>query len=257
MYAKRKNYRRKVNRPYKRKYTKKGKTSITKIVNNVINRRLEKKRFDVLYSATDGTMGQCSGNGNAFYTGDITPAPAQGANQGQRIGNDVKITSMYMTLQLRQQSQAVAPVKCQFYIMRMKGDYSSTSTQLVQNSFIPNEYVGGGTTIYDTQSAFNPDFFSSFTILKRFRAYIKPDQITGQQMPTVLNIGAKFKKPLDLRFYGTSGTATSAGKIFIVGFASNGNASPATASTLANVAVTQAQTGQFINFAIKWYYNDA
>lgn len=253
----RKKYARKGSKPVKRRYTKKGKTNITKIVNNILTKRLEKKRTDITYAVTDATMGQVSGSANGYYSSEVTPSPSVGTQLNQRIGNEISLTGLYMTLQLRQMSATVSPAKLTFYLMRMKGDYSSTAAQLVGNSFNANEYVGGGGIIYDTQSSFNPDFITSFTVLKKFNVYMKPDSFTGQQMPMTKTVGLKFKKPLNIRYFGSSGTTASQGKMFLVGFASSGNASTTNVCLLSNVPVTPINTGVFLNYNIKYYYTDA
>lgn len=240
-------------RPVKKRVAKK--TTMIRTLRNMMTKQLEKKHYTIAYAATDATMGQVTGNGNGFYSGEVTPIPGQNTTSSGRIGNDINITGCYMTMQLRQMSGATAPVKLTFYLLRMRGDYSSNASQVVTNTWTTSEYAGGGGIIYDTQSAMNPDFFGSFRILKKFNMYIKPDQFTGQQMPCVRNVPLKFTKPLNLRFF--SGSGISSGKIFLCGFASNGNASTAVASTITNIPVTAINTGQFINFSMKWYYTDA
>lgn len=252
-----KNKRKVLKKTYKKKTTTKPMANIVKReIAKVMNRTLEKKNFTITYSATDQVMGQVAGNSNGFYSADVTPTPALGSSSGGRIGNDINVTGMYMTVQLRQMSAATAPVKITWYIMRMKGDYSSTSGQVVANSFNTNDYIGGGAIIYDTQSSLNSDFFGTYTILKKFNCYIKPDQFTGQQMPCVKNIALKFRKPLNVRFY-SNGTGVCLGKIFLVALASNGNCSTVTASTITNLPVSAVNTGQFLNFSMKYYYTDA
>jgi len=241
---------------YKKKYVKK-RTSMIKTIQNVLNKNLEKKRTDITYLTTDASMGQVSGSANGYYASEITPTPSIGSQINQRIGNNIKITGIYMTLQLRQMSASVSPAKLTFYIFRMKGDYSSTAAQTVGNCFNANEYIGGGGVIYDTQSSLNTDFFGTYTIIKKFNVYMKPDQFTGQQMPIAKNIPLKFKKPLTLQFYGSSGTIAAKGKLFLMGFSSCGNASTVNSSLLQNVPVSATNTGQLLNYNIKYYYTDA
>lgn len=235
----------------------KNNININAAIQNFMNKKLEKKRTDITYATVDYAFGQVNGNVNGYHAEEITPSPSVGSQLNQRNGNQISITGMYMSLQLRQMSACQSPVTIVFYIMRFKGDYSSTAAQTVGNCFNANEYVGGGGIIYDTQSSFNTDFFGAFKILKKVKCYLKPDQITGQQMPLSKNVALKFKKPLNVRYFGSSGTTASQGKIFLIGFANNGNRSTGTASLLTNIPIGAINTGIFLNYNIKYYYTDA
>lgn len=243
------------------RYTKRSsavtKTAVRKVVKAELNKQVETKRFSTTFANTDYSMGQITGNSNGYFADDITPEPTLGTGVANRIGNDIKLTGCYMTLQLRQMSAATAPNKITFYIVRMKGDYQLPVASFVDSMFNPTEYIGAGSTIYDTQSSLNTDYMGIYRIVKKFNVYIKPDQFSGQQMPVVKNIPLSFKKkPATVRFFST-GTGIAYGRYFIVALCSNGNCSTVTASTLANVPVQGINTGVLINYSIKWYYHDA
>jgi len=200
-------------------------------------------------------MGQCAGNGNGFYASFVTPIPSQGSGASNRIGSEINITSAYITVQMRQMSAAVAPTVVQFFLVRTKGDYLQTASDFVVSAISPNNFIGTGTQVIDTNSQWNPDYFGTYSIVKKWKMYIKPDSFSGQQMPAMRNIGLKFKKPLVQRFL-TSAT-NSNNKMILIALASTGNASTGVVSTLANVPVTAVNTGLFINFDIRWYFTDA
>lgn len=245
----------------KRPYTKprKPKTSTTAIKNIVkqeLNKTVEKKRINTVYSIVDYPMGQVNGNNNGYYSDDITPQMIPGTAVNQRIGNEIKITSLHMQLQLRQMSAATSPVKMVFYMIQSKGFYTGLSSQIVSQLFNTNNYIGAGTTIYDSGSDMNVDQFANFRVVKKFTVYMKPDGFSGQQMPMLRHVGLKFKTPLLVRWYSANQADFSQGRLFLIGFSSNGNASTATASTTSNVPVTAINTGQLINYNIKWYYTD-
>jgi len=241
----------------KRPYVRKAKrTGVKKMVSTIVKRMMppvEKKRISAAFSATDYTMGQVAGNANAYYAADVTPLVSQGDAVNQRAGSLISVCSLHMTLQLRQMSAATSPVKITFYLVYCRG--FNTLANIVPSLWNTNNYIGVGTQIYDTGSDMNIDNIANYRILKKFNAYLKPDQFTGQQMPLAKTVGLKFRKPLNVRYDGNNNTVNN-GSLHLVAFASNGNASTATASTLANVPVTAINTGQFINYNIKFYYTD-
>jgi len=247
-------------KPYRR-YPKRSstitKTAVRKVIKSELNKQIETKRYSTTFSSTDYSMGQVIGNGTGYFADDITPLPAQGTGVSNRTGNEIKLTGCYMTLQLRQQALAVAPNKITFYIVRMKGDYQAPISDFVESMLNTTEYIGAGSTIYDTQSSLNTDYMGIYKIVKKFNVYMKPDQYSGQQMPVVRNIPLSFKKKPAVVRYFASGTGIAYGRYFIVALCANGNASTVTTSTLANVPVTGINTGVFINYSIKWYYHDA
>jgi len=234
----------------------KKKASIKSIIKQEMNKVQEKKRINTVYSVTDFAIGQVNAGANGFYSDDITPQMITGVSASQRIGNEINICSLHMTLQLRQMSAGTAPVKLIFYMIQAKGFYQATSTTLVGTLFNSNNYIGTGSQIYDTGSDMNVDQIKNFRIIKKFIVNMQPDGFTGQQMPVAKTFGMKFKTPLNIRWYSANQADFSSGRIFLIGFSSNGNASTTTASTLANVPVTAINTGQFINYNIKWYYTD-
>jgi len=248
-------------KPKKDKSSKKKKSrktpSVKTIVRNELARRMEKKRQNYTMINLDQTMGQSAGNGNGYWSDEITPVIVPGSNSNNRLGNEIQVTSAYMTLQLRQMPAATAPIKCVFYLYTPRGYYTDIATNSVTQLWNTNNFIGGGSTIYDTGSEMNIDQLNNFRIIKKFTVYLKPDQFSGQQMPVAKSIGLKFKKPHTIRWPNNSGNSWVEGRIFLVGFCSAGNASAATGSTLNNICITTANTGVFINYNVKWYYTDA
>lgn len=231
--------------------------NVKAIVRRELMKTVEKKRQVYTMIGTDQTFGQCAGNANAYWSDDITPNMVPGPNSNARIGNEISVTSAYMTLQLRQMPACTAPVKCVFYMFIPKGNYTDVPVNAVTQLWNTNNFIGTGATIYDTGSDMNIDQMNNFRIIRKFTVYVKPDQFSGQQMPVAKSIGLKFKRPLKIKWPNTSGNSQIENRIFFVGFCSAGNASAATASTLANIPITTANTGLFINYSIKWYYTDS
>lgn len=233
-------------------------TKLKKIVQSEIDKKikLEKKRVNLNYNPTDYTMGQVAGNAEGYFGSDISPIIAQGDGVDQRSGSLVNITSMYMTLQLRQMSAGQSPALIKFYIIRARGYNDSTASDVVTNLWNTNNFIGTGSQITDYLSDMKIDMLGNYQILKTFTVSLKPDNYTNQQMPVAKIIKLKWKKGLTYRLVSNS-TAVSQGRMFLFGFASNGNASASVASTLANVPITAVSTGQLINYNIKYYFTDA
>lgn len=246
-------------KPYsKTKPRKPRKTNIKKQIQNEVNKivKIEKKRVNTAYATTDYSCGQVSGNAEGYFASDISPIINQNDSVDGRTGSLVTITSMYMTLQLRQMSAGQSPCLMRFYLIRARGYNDSTAQDVVQNLFNTNNFIGAGNQITDYLSDMKIDMLGNYQILKTFTVSIKPDNYTNQQMPTARIIKLKWKKGLAYRLVSNS-TAVSQGRMFLFGFSSNGNASALTSCTLANVPITAVATGQLINFNIKWYYTDA
>lgn len=218
--------------------------------------KVEKKRFNLTYSLQDSTMGQVAGNSYGYFAQDITPTPPIGTGVDDRIGSLINVTSLYLTLQMRQMSACQSPVQLVFYLIYSRGYNDSTPADVTQNLFNTNNYIGAGNQIWDYGSDINVDHLGAYRILKKFYVTMKPDSLANQQMPISRNIGLKFRKSLTVRYKGDLTTQITLGRMFLIAFASNGNASTGTTSTLSNVPVTAPLTGQYINFNIKYYYTD-
>ena len=217
---------------------------------------VEKKRANITFSNTDFPMGQVSGNGSGYLASDVTPQINQGANVSDRVGNSVDITSLYVTLQMRQMSACVAPCKIVIYMFYAKGYNDETPGLAVSSLFNTNNYLGSGNSVIDTGSDMNIDNLGGYRILKKYTVNMQADCFNNQQMPQARTFGLKFKTPLKLRYNGTGGTNISLGRIFLFAFSSCGNASISVASTVANSCVQAVNTGQLINYNIKYYYTD-
>lgn len=243
-----------------RRAPRKAPKSITRVVKKELKKlaiKPEKKHDDINLASTDYTMGQCAGNANAYFAADVTPYQVPGTNPNQHIGNEITITSYYMQMQIRQMSAATAPARIKFYLIRAKGSNTETAATLVDNLFLDNQFIGGGAAIIDANSQINMDYLPNYQILKRWTTFIRPDQFSGQQMVKTMSVGQKFKRPLSLKWFSATAGAYSLGRLFLLAFPDSGNASAATASTLTNVPVTAINTGQFLNFNIRWYYTDS
>lgn len=253
-----KKYTRKGKRAVKKPYIKKP--SVKKIVKTMLKKHdeqlVEVKRINTTYNATDYSMGQVSGNAVGYFASDVTPPISTGTNISSRIGNEVKIKSLYMTLQFRQMSAATQPCKITMYLFRAKGFNQDAVSNIVESLWNSNNYIGTGTSTWDTGSDINIDQLGNYRILCKRNFYIKPDQFSGQQMVQSPTVGLKFKTPLNLRYTGTSATPVSQGRIMVVFFCNSGNASSITASNLINVPITATNTGIFLNYNIKWYFTD-
>lgn len=235
------------------------KTTVQSQVTAMVSKLLppvEKKRTNITFSSNDYSIGQVAGNSNGYLAVDITPLINQGANVSDRIGNLVNVTSLHMTLQMRQMSACVSPVKIIVYLWYAKGLNDQTPGFAVNDLYNTNNYLGSGNQVIDTGSDLNIDNLGAYRMLKKYICYMKPDGFSGQQMPEARTFGLKFKTPLKLRYNGTGGTNISQGRMFLFAFSSCGNASSSVVSTVTNSCVQAINTGQLINYNIKYYYTD-
>lgn len=239
--------------------TKTDNTKLKKVIQGEIDKmvKIEKKRINRVYAEIDYSMGQVSGNtDNGAFRLDISPIINQNDGVDGRTGSQVSITSLYMTLQLRQMSAMSSPCQIKFYMIRAKGYNDSTADDVLMDLFNTNNYIGAGNLIHDYLSDIKVDMIGNYQILKSWTVNMKGDQLSNQQIPIARVIKLKWKKPLNYRLVSNS-TAVAQGRLFLFAFSSCGNASALTASTLANVPITAVSTGQLINFNIKYYYTDA
>lgn len=141
--------------------------AIKKLIN------VEKKYVDV--TSIVSSFAQVNGAGEGALTLDITPTIPQGSANGQRNGNSVKITGMYLRAQIRSQANQINLFNYAIDIVQCKGKPQVTSEIL--------------TGMYDADpiSAFrdynaprNPNQMTDYMVISSKKRTLKPDTITGQ-----------------------------------------------------------------------------
>lgn len=214
----------------------------------------EKKNIDIYTSNNLETVAQLNGNSSGFWTKDITPVVTQGTTYSTRNGASIKLSSSYMKFQFYHQTSTSIPIKLKMYIVQTK-TFQTNLTTFVQNMFLYNRFLST-TSIYDSNSMVNPDYFGLYKILRTKSITVPGDQISGVNMMKNVNIPHKWNrtKGHHIRYAGDTNTVLN-GQVFVLIFADCGNLS-GTASTITPVPVQAATTGINFNYDIKHYYYD-
>lgn len=244
----------------KRYTTKKGKVAYGKIardvyrLKNIINS--EKHRFEM--NQTGLTLGSVDYNSNGFLAFDITPNPSEGTTYGARIGSSIKISASHLQLQIFDQANKLQDMKVKMMIVVNKGE-PVAANNFVANTFNNNTFIGGGGTVIDYNSAFNPDNYGKFTIVRQKTIFMKGRQLSDATALNVrdISIGTKYfrGKGHHVRYAGDTTTIKN-GQVLLLFFADSGNKNTSNISTLSNVPVTAIKTGVTMNYNLIHYYYD-
>lgn len=244
----------------KRYTTKKGKVAYGKIARDVWRLKgiinSEKHRYEMNQQGL--TLASVDYNSNGFLAFDITPNPAEGTTVGTRVGASIKLASTHIQLQLFDQASKLQDMKIKMMIVVNKGEPVAANT-FVANTFNNNSFIGGGGTITDYNSAFNPDNYGKFTIVRQKTLFMKGRQLSDATALNVrdISIGTRYFKGQGhhIRYQGDTTTIRN-GQIFLIFFADTGNKNSANVSTLTNVPVTAVKTGISMNYNLIHYYYD-
>lgn len=244
----------------KRYVGKRGGVKYRKLANDVMKLKnlvnAEKKRFTIAVGSQP--VGQLSGaTGQGMYVSDITPIPAQGTTSITRTGNSIRLHSSYIKFQFSHLTQTTQPIQLEIMLVRVKG-VTQNSTVFASNMFNYNPFVlhGGSPVIIDLNSDLNPDFYSSYKILKRKRVFLPMDSYAGVTVLKTVSIGLKHSIDHHIRFAADGGTTPSTGQTLLIIRCDSGNISSTTASTLSNVPVSAALTGLSMSYNIYHYFYD-
>lgn len=230
----------------------KVKAAVTKIIG-----KPEMKYGQIVESNNPSYMGQVVGNASGYYAEDISPTPGQGDSATQRIGDTIQVHGMDFAIQVYQMSAAVVGCKIKVLLVRTTGDQELPADVVDKLLFYnPFSLAGGSPAIYDYNSFRDPAFNGLYKVLKTWDMYVAPDQYTGQGGITNLQKSIKFKKPLQFDYVGGS-TLVAKGALYLILLPNSGNMSTVTASTISNIAVTPVNTGQHVNYQVRYTYTDA
>lgn len=222
-------------------------------VKRLIN--VEKKRY--VYSPnSQASLGQLFGNANGYLCEDITPVMGVGAGVGQRNGSSIKLTGMYMKLQLYHLANASQPIKCRFMLFHVPGQPISPVSAEITKYLNPNQWLAQynvGTSIYDYNSLKNPDYMGQVKLMKTKTFTVSKDSLSGQIV--VKDIIVKMKLNHHVRFDADT-TNVSGGQWFYCIVADCGNIHNASASTLIGLPTTQVSSGLAVNRTATFYYVD-
>lgn len=214
----------------------------------------EKKRF--VLSTYDQVVGQIAATSTTTfvegsYVTDITPNMGQGVTNSTRNGSSIRMCSLNVQLQIKQQSSSQSPLKLKFMWVLNRG--ITTSAVNFLSTFVqPNPF----NTVRDFNSFLNPDNIKNYKIMRTKTVTIPADQLTSALMIKDFRVGFKFKNGHHIRYDGNTSTVT-AGQMFLVCLADSGN-DQAIAYSGASTGLTQvgASTGANISFVQTLYYYD-
>lgn len=241
----------KVIHPYVNK--KKGYKNRMKLYNEIqqIKRVInaEKKEILTYINNTTLSIGQINQNtDNAYWQQDITPIIPQGAQDGQRNGDSVRLNSMLIKGAFIQQANCVLPVKVRVFIVSVKGTPESVNI----NNFLVQNPITGCT---DMNSVRNKDRYANYSIITTKTFAVRSDQYSGQgNMFRNFSIPLKFSKR-HIHYLQNTNTV-SRGQILMYVVCDSGNINAAASSNTV-IPVTGAQTGVAMRYSCDaWYYDN-
>lgn len=220
---------------------------IVRLERMVLRNQPEKKKYTTLYDAAP--VGQCSVNLTGAYVADLTPLIQNGANDGQRVGSDVRLKSMAFKYMLSHQANTQSPMKFKCYIISSTGVSVSTASDALSRFLSPNVF----TNVVDYGSERNQEQFGSWRILKAWNETLRPDNFSGQ---LIAKQGMRaFKCNHQIKYSSASSQSYVAGQLWFICVADVGN-SGATASGIPNIAITGPNTGASMTIGYTAYYLD-
>lgn len=215
----------------------------------------EKKQYQLALQSQN--VGGCNANLTGSICLDVTPMMAQGADQYQRNGISIKLTSQFWQIQVSQMPSTVITNSIIYELWYNTGHVMDQSTALT-SIYAPSIFSG----VIDATSTRDADHMNDFRLLTRKRLVISADSVSGVGNVKTFTIPIKFNKGKGhhIRYTGTGYTNylndVQSGQILLVMRGDNGNSSTTTASTLPGYP-TGANTGLHIRFANKtWYYDN-
>jgi hypothetical protein len=218
----------------------------------------EKKR--VITSTVSGVIGQVDFNAPGGMCHDLTPSISQGTGYSSRIGNSVKIHSMFIQCQLQSQSAQLTQNTLVIQIFKVIGQpyvsgtnatfgFSNNSNPL-NHIFLSDPFSGVRTLI----SPRDPDYFKRFRVLRTIRRTIKADSTGSESTIKTIGIPLKFKN-YHLKYSQDTSTLTE-GQLLMVAFLENGNSSTSSSSAVSNAPVTAINTGYKFLYTTTHYFYD-
>lgn len=225
------------------RYGRGGNISISKIVKDVMMLKslvnVEKKTQTYTYPTNQASVARLNGTGNSggFYT-TIDPNVTEGVTATQRNGDSYKLISACADMEFRQQDNCINEIRYKWYIVRVPQNSANESDVTLFNKFfITNPFTG----VRDFHSSRDPQYFSSFKIVKSGKGLLIQNSLTGEKSQNQIKI------PLKLGFHQKFATDVSVTptinsfKLFVVGDTGDKGVP---------------LTGVYMNFTIKYFFTD-
>lgn len=171
---------RKVGAIAKKRYVRKGGPNMKNIIKDVKMLKhltnAEKKRTDDTQIAAN-SVAQINGVGvTGALAYIITPTIAQGLTNASRIGNSLKLVSCCLDFNFGSQASLLSRIEFKYYIVCRPDNSTSypVATSLAQ-FFEVNPF----SSVIDSFSARDPEYFSAFKVIKQGKVVLPEDSITG------------------------------------------------------------------------------
>jgi len=231
-----------------------GRPNLSTMVRDLalVKRSLNVEKKHIQSTITSGiNVGQTNGNsdaGTAMY--DITPGITQGVGYSQMTGNSVKLTSMSLKLQIKQQSATQHPMKVKMIIFKVMGQPQTPATIQTGNRLLDLNPI---TSLTDYNSERNVNYFREYRVIKTKTLYLQPDPVSGEIMLQNYSVIMKMNHHLK---WNNNTTTLADGQICVSFTCDSGNNSATTASTNTNIPIQKINSGATIQFFTKYYYVD-
>jgi hypothetical protein len=221
--------------------------SDVKMIKGALN--TEKKSITTV-ELQNTNIGQCNGDLNTGQAVvDITPLINQGTAYNERTGNSVKLVSMAVKGQFKQQVNCRHPMRIRIVYFKLRGIPESAAT--IQGNNLLYD-VNPITTVTDMQSDRNINYFRQFEVMKTQYVYLPEDTTTGEKM--IRNFSFVCKMNHHLKYDLNTNTITE-GQLLMAFYADSGNVNASVSSTL-NVPITGVSTGATLQYHTKFFYVD-
>lgn len=248
----------KVGRVVKKRYFKgKGysRPNLSSMVRDLalVKRSLNVEKKYIISSVTANTdVGQVNANnttaGQQIF--DITPAITQGVGYNQMTGNSVKMVSMALFGQVKQQSATRHPMRLKITLFSVTGTPQNVVT-IRDNAWLYE--TNPISTCVDYNSQRNINTFKDYKIIATKYVYLMPDPVSGELIIKDFKFLMKMNHHLKWR---DNTTSLTNGQLALCVTSDSGNSSTTTASTLSSIPILATNTGATIQFYTKIYYVD-
>lgn len=218
----------------------------------------EKKRFTNNSLADGGSLrvGQTNGLVDGVYTMTAHPIIPQGITSGTRNGASVKLHSSIWHLKLNGQTNQINAIRGIIEIWSITDQTYATNVDFLQAKYDLNPFIGAP-GVRDTNSQYDPDFYTMGKCLARRRFTVRNDDVNGQNNSVDMMIPIKYNKGQGhhLRYAADSTTLTS-GQLVMIIRCNRGNCSASTVSTMTGILETAVLTGIDLQYNVIHYYYD-
>lgn len=243
-----------------KKYSR-GSTSVAKLKRQVSkiarNFKPEQKEYATSNASSTVTIGQVEANLQGYYAYDVTPTPNQGPGMGNRIGTTINLKRVQASIQLIAQSAVTQPISIKFMWVAVKGIPQLPGNIVVDmfkaNPFIMNSGVNAG--VIDYNSLRHSEVSSNYKVVRTKIVHLPIEQFQSATMVKNFSLNLFFRTPHKITFDGNTNNVAS-GSICLFAFASAGNKSTGSNSTLTGIPQQAFNTGVIINTNFIFHYYD-